>query len=163
MFTFSRLSGEEHYLRSDRQMWPDCWLEFLLLVLPVSSWLTLCIINNSQTHSADEGHAHQLWSSQHSFRSYECISNVFGDLMYTIRTKWVQWEIKTPETDALLFVGCQEFNWEEKEHSHCLLRNKDESCPKWRIGRALVLKVLFKWPLVCGGYRLRAEWEWPGF
>lgn len=63
--------------------------------------------------------------------------------MYTIRTNRVQQEIGTT-ADALLFVGFQEFNQEEKEHGHCLLRNKDESCPKWRIGKALILKVSLK-------------------
>lgn len=44
-------------------------------------------------------------------------------------TKCVQWEIKTTEADALLFVGCQEFS--ERERSTAIvLRHKDESSPK---------------------------------
>lgn len=36
----------------------------------------------------------------------------------------------------------------KKEHVHCLLRNKDASCPNRRIGRALILRVPLKCPYV---------------
>lgn len=120
-------------------------------------------IISPQGHLTSGECTHQLWTSQLFIQElwvhFRCICKPDA----AVGTQCVWWEIKTTEADAPLFVRCQKFNREEKEHNHCFLRNKDESCPKWRMGRALVLKCSFKWPLVCGGYRWRAEWEWRGF
>lgn len=96
---------------------------------------------------------HIHWEARAVYSRATTVSDELGGLMLATRTKRVQRETKTTEADALLTTGCQELGRGEREHGHCPPRNKDASCPKRRIGRALVLKVSCKRPLVCGGYR----------